>query len=55
MVAEGKMCRIYPLVMTSIAMVKQCSIEIDGLPFLKMVDLSNICSKVIFPRNLHLE
>ena len=31
---------IYPLVICYIAMVKPCPIEIDGLPFLKMVDLS---------------
>jgi len=30
----------YPLVMTNIAMVFRWPIEIDGLPFLKMVDLS---------------
>ena len=30
----------YPLVVTNIAMVKPWPIEIDGLPNLKMVDLS---------------
>jgi len=30
----------YPLVICYIAMVKPWPIEIDGLPFLKMVDLS---------------
>jgi len=30
----------YPLVMTNIAMVEPCPIEIDGLPINSMVDLS---------------
>ena len=33
----GKYETLYPLVMTNIAMVKPWPIEIDGLPFLKMV------------------
>ena len=37
---HGNMSGIYPLIMTNIAMVFRWSIEIDGLPFLKVVDLS---------------
>jgi len=40
MAFEAKKKNIYPLVMTNITMVFRWPIEIDGVPFLKMVGFS---------------